>query len=309
MQKAITILVLIVVASVAYTLFGLATFEVDRPRPFVFNEPKPPEGEKPNQAADALTGDEKPLSPEEQQQKAKALSQAEETLALYKGYSKDVPSQAATTLAILSQMVVEGELPTQFLNVQASKGSLRVFERLKLSPKNSQIADGAKTGSTGRLSCLDKTPPAQVLVGNDEDNELKCDFLGVDPAMRPVEDRLFLGGPGNDRIQDTVGNRLVNGGSGDDQIDVGFGRTLVFLETGWGKDTLTVDCAGAQVSPGEIPSGSPFPWTYKYTNFIILGPGIKASDVSWKGLVLTNSSTGDTLTVNENCFNVVSLSR
>jgi hypothetical protein len=310
MRKSITILIVIIAAAALFTLFKLASFEADQPEPFVFAEPKLPEGATPDQVINAPTEAENDLTPEQKQQKAMAVSQLESALALYKGYEKNVPPQAAATISALSQMVLEGKLPGQFLSVKEAGSPLRVFEVLKLSPQNSQIEEGKEEASSiSSLSCLDKTPLGAILVGNENDNELVCDLLGLDPARRPTEDRLFLGGPGNDRIQDTVGNRLINGGSGDDQISVGSGRTLIFLEAGWGKDTLTVDCVGAEVSPSEIPSGFPIPWTYKYSNFIVLGPGINGTDVAWDGLALKNTSTGDSLTVTQNCFNVVSLSQ
>lgn len=309
MRKAVTILIVIVAVAATFTLFELARFEADRPEPFVFNEPKLPEGTTADQIVNAPVEAEDDLTPEQKQQKAAAMSQLEAVLALYKGYEKEAPKQAVATISVLSQMVLEGKLPGQFLSVSGTGASARVFEALKLSPQNAQIEEGTDTSSISTLSCLDKTPPVAVLIGNESDNELACDLLGLDPAARPIEDRLLLGGPGNDRIQDTVGNRLINGGSGDDQINVGSGRTLIFLEAGWGKDTLTVDCVGAEISSGEIPQGSPIPWTYKYSNFIILGPGINPADVKWDGLALTNVSTGDTLSVTQNCFNVVSLSQ
>ncbi len=308
MRKSITILIVIIAAAACFTLFELARFEPDRPEPFVFAELKLPEGTTPEQIINAPTEAENDLTPEQKQQKEKAVSQLDSALTLYKGYEKDVPQQATATVSALSQMVLEGKLPGQFLSAKAASAT-RVFELLKLSPQNSQIEEENLEASISNISCLDKTPPGAILIGNEKDNELVCDLLGLDPATRPVEDRLLLGGPGNDRIQDTVGNRLINGGSGDDQINVGFGRTLIFLESGWGKDTLTVDCAGAEVLPNEIPPGFPIPWTYKYSNFIVLGPGINAADVTWEGLVLTNSSTGDTLSVTQNCFNIVSFSQ
>jgi hypothetical protein len=59
------------------------------------------------------------------------------------------------------------------------------------------------------------------------------------------------------------------------------------------------------VNEAEIQKGFPIPWVYKTTNFIVLGDGIDPKDVSWKDNVLTNTVTGDTLTVNQNCFTVV----
>lgn len=309
MRKSITILIVVIAAAALFTLFELARFEADRPEPFVFAEPKLPEGTTPDQIVNAPTEAENDLTPEQRQQKAMAVSQLESALALYKGYERDVPPQAAATVSALSQMVLEGKLPGQFLSIKGTASATRVFEPLKLSPQNSQTEEENVDASISKMSCLDKTPPGAILIGNEKDNELTCDLLGLDLASRPAEDRLLLGGPGNDRIQDAVGNRLINGGSGDDQISIGSGRTLIFLEAGWGKDTLTVDCAGAEVLPNEIPPGSPIPWTYKYSNFIVLGPGINAADVTWDGLALTNASTGDTLAVTQNCFNVVSLSQ
>ena len=59
------------------------------------------------------------------------------------------------------------------------------------------------------------------------------------------------------------------------------------------------------INPGEVPTGFSIPWVYKTTNFIVLGNSINPKDIEWRGNVLTNKVTGDTLSVNQNCFTVV----
>jgi len=106
-------------------------------------------------------------------------------------------------------------------------------------------------------------------------------------------------------ITDAVGNRVVNGGTGNDTIKLGQGRTIIVLDASWGKDTVTVDCTGAMIAQTDIPTGFSIPWIYKTENFIVLGNSINPKDVEWNGNVLTHKVTGDTLTVNQNCFTVV----
>jgi hypothetical protein len=106
-------------------------------------------------------------------------------------------------------------------------------------------------------------------------------------------------------ITSLEGNAIINPGSGNDVITAGTGRLLLVLEDGWGNDTLTFSCQDAEVFPNDIPKDFPVPWVQKSINFIVLSPRINRADVEWNGNVLTNKTTGDTLSVSQNCFNVV----
>jgi Ca2+-binding RTX toxin-like protein len=196
--------------------------------------------------------------------------------------------------------MIEGwSLPSYFLSApDASAGGMRVFQMLSLN-----VTDMATDKSP--LDCKGKDAAAGVVVGSSGQDVLSCG-LNRDITGKTFEkDVVFIGGPDNDKITDSVGNRIINGGTGDDSISVGAGRTLLVLDAAWGHDTVTMDCTGATVNEAEIQKGFPIPWVYKTTNFIVLGDGIDPKDVSWKDNVLTNTVTGDTLTVNQNCFTVV----
>ena len=178
---------------------------------------------------------------------------------------------------------------------------MRTFETLRM-PMDSVI-DPSKSKQS--LNCTSKMPVANIVFGTSGKDVIVCDAVrdvmgtGIDP------DFIFIGGPENDQITDTPGNRIVNGGTGNDVLNLAAGRTIVLLDSSWGKDTLTIDCVGAFIDTSQIPTGFPIPWLSKTTNFIVLGRSINPADVYWNGNVLTHKATGDTLTVNQNCFTVV----
>jgi hypothetical protein len=297
MRQSITLLILILIASAVYTVYGLTTFEPDRPPPFVFNEPKMPAdltAIEQGIAAESNAG----LTPAQQQQKAEAVAQVSQAISLYQGYEKESPQQSVSTLGIINTAVVSGRLPAYFLSGKDEISGKRKFELLSVNTANNLIIEP----KAKKLACTTKMPPIDFLIGDETDNALECDLTNVVGA---TGDKVILAGPGNDTVLVGTGSKIINAGSGDDMITAGSGRLILVLEPGWGKDTLTVDCAGAKVLPEQIPEFS-IPWSYDTVNFILLSPQINAGDVVWEGNVLKNRLTDDTLTVSENCLAIVS---
>jgi hypothetical protein len=296
MKPYINFLILIVVAVALFTAYGLMTFRVDEPREFVFNEPKIP--------ADLILMDESNSNTPEGKAKALALNEAQKALSYYTIAQTKAPQQANDTIALLVDRMTNSDLPLYFLSAPNTQvGGLRNFETLRINTDS--VIDPSAAKAKLNLNCTSKTPVAYIVLGTSEKDNINCDANRDITGIANDPDAFLIGGPENDQIVDAVGNRIVNGGTGDDTIRLGEGRSIIILDASWGKDTLTVDCAGAMVENSQIPKNFPIPWVHKTANFIVFGSSINPSDVEWRGTVLTHKITGDTLTVNENCFTTV----
>jgi hypothetical protein len=297
MRQSLILLAVVLIALCGYTAYGLATFEADKPYEFSFAEPKlPPDivGMSKQKEADPT------LTPEMAKQTEAAVSQMSQAVAMYQNYEKTAPQQAVSTFSIINSAILNGKLPAYLLSSTKNTLNVRNFEMITLRPTQSSIIDDKTKGKS--VTCrLGDSGYADIVIGDAGDNDVKCDA----PRDAGQLDRMFLGGPGNDMITSSAGNVIVNAGSGNDVLTLGEGRVLLVLEDGWGNDTLTYACTNAAISPAEVPKDFPVPWVNKNTNFIILSPRINPSDVVWEGNVLTNKTTGDTLSVTQNCFNVV----
>jgi Ca2+-binding RTX toxin-like protein len=296
MRQSIIFLALILLGLALYTVYGLVTYEPQRARPFVFADPVlPPELQADLDAAKAASI---PLSAQQQEQATAAVAQISQAVTLYQTYEADATPQAAPTFELLNTAILNSSLPAYLLSQALDPAQGRSFELITLDPKKNTVIGNEQSA----VNCSQNGISYDVIIGDNGNNRIECDL----PASGVPLDRVFLGGPGNDTIISTAGNRIIHAGTGDDTITAGPGRTIILLDDAWGKDTLTVDCTATTVDKIEIPQGFPVPWTHQFTNFIVLGPSISRADVSWDGLVLTNKITGDTLSVNENCFNLIS---
>lgn len=298
MRQSITLLVIILIGLVLYTVYGLVTYEPQRAAPFVFAEPQLPPELVEMQKAEAA--DATPLTAAQQQQASAAVAQISQAINLYQTYEKDAKPQALNTFESINTAVLNGKLPAYLLSQSLDPQQLRSFELITLDPKKNVSIQGTDVS----VNCQKDAALYDIVTGDNGDNRLECNA----PASVVALDRVFLGGPGNDTIVSAFGNRIIDAGTGDDNITAGPGRTIILLDDAWGKDTLTVDCAQTTIQKDEIPANFPVPWTNEYTNFIVLSPSLNRADISWNGLVLTNKSTGDTLSVNQNCFNLISAS-
>lgn len=328
-MKTVTILVILIIAvAIAYTGYGILTFEPQKPAPLVFNEPSPDTlkslGIYEEQSAEAVNV---PLTPEQQQQTNQAMDKISDAMSIYQDYAEQAGPQLKTTLALLNSAIAAGRLPAYFLTVTNAQNPRRSFETITFNPANSlnvppQVVPTADNGAGAPSGNIDGAAPAvkntapsmlacavgpagstDILLGDDTSNNLGC--TAADDVKS--KDQVFLGGPGDDFISDSSGNRIINPGTGNDTIKLGPGRSILVLEDGWGHDTLTVDCTGVRVGTNEIPAGFPVPWIAKTTNFIVLSPRINAASVHWRGNTL-ESTNGDTLTINDNCFTLISAS-
>ncbi len=299
MRLIVSIVLFILLAAGLYTAYGVITFEPAKPAPLVFKEPAPETLKALGIYADTKEAPGPALTEAQQAQTADAVKKISDAMTIYQDYTTRATPRLKTTIALLSAAIGSGKLPAYFLSLKDESHAARVFETLRLDPNSVLAIESPQTS----LKCVKGTSSSTgVLIGDDGPNTLAC--AENDPTTGI--DQIFLGGPGNDTIVDNSGNRIVNAGSGNDTITLGAGRSIVVLEDGWGQDSLNVDCKGAAIAQNEIPANFPVPWVSKFTNFIVLSPRIQADVVKWNGNVLTNTSTGDTLTVNENCFTLIS---
>ena len=290
MRIIIVAIILILVAAGLYTAYGVLTFEAEKPRPLVFTEPTP----ESLQALGVLPKDDQTavvLTPEQQDQTQKAVAKISDAITEYQKMQTGVPLRLKGTLETINSAIASGRMPAYFLSVKDNTG-VRKYEILNYNA--TKITEAPS--SPASLTCDNTT---SVFLGNDGNDNLTCDSAGQ-PG-----DQIFIGGPGNDVISDAAGNRIVNAGSGDDTLTLGPGRNIIVLDEVWGHDTVTVDCAGADIQPGDAARDFPVPWVSPYMNFIVLNPRISKGVVQWNGNVLTNTENGDTLSVSQNCFTLI----
>lgn len=294
MRQSIILLIALIVAVVLYTAYGLMTFEPDPATPFTFAEPAPLADPAATTAtATTTTG----TPPADAQQTSAAMTQMTQAITLYQSYEKEATPQAISTFSILNAAVFNGRLPAYLISQSLNSAQVRNFDLITLDPKK---FTAIRSGDAS-LNCGVGAATFDIMVGDNGDNRIQCD------GGTSTRDQMFLGGPGNDDLISDRGNRIINAGTGDDKITAGPGRTIIILDDAWGKDTLMIDCTASKINlQAELPQNFPIPWVQPYTNFILLSPRINPNDVEWNGLVLTNKTTGDTLSVSEKCFNLVS---
>ncbi len=296
MKPYINFLIFVLVAIGLYTAYGMFMFQVDEPKPFVFSEPKMP--------VELILMDEANANTPDGKQKSLAVEEAQKALNYYRDEQKKAPQQANDTIALLVDRMTNSDLPLYFLSgVNPQNDNKRIFETLRID--SSSIIDPSAASGKLALNCAAKVPTANIIIGTSGKDAINCDTSRNTNGMSQEADMMLIGGPEDDVIVDTMGNRIVNGGTGNDTIKLAIGRSIIVLDASWGKDTLTVDCMGSSIAPSEIPTGFSIPWVYQTANFIVLGNSINPKDVEWNGNVLTHKITGDTLTVNQNCFTVV----
>lgn len=303
MKPYIHFLIFVIIAVAFYTVYGMFTFQVDQPEPFVFNEPKLP--------VELVLMDEAKTKPSDMKEKSLAVEEAQKALTFYEAQEKLAPEQAKDTMSALLARMINSDLPLYFLSgPDKESGKRRIFETLKIDFNSIVAVSGSPSMAKPVLNCNTKSPIAGIVIGTSGKDVIGCDVsrstdVTAANSGQSFPDILLIGGPEADVITDVNGNRIINGGTGDDIITLGAGRSIILLDSSWGKDQLTVDCSGGFVKEAEIPRGFVIPWIYKTSNFIVLGNSIDPKDVEWKGNVLTHKITGDTLAVNQNCFTVV----
>lgn len=297
MQKLIPLIVLTMLAGAIYTAYGVYSYTPKQLDPPQFDIGRP----DPEEIRRNIERKQKELNiPEKlEAKKERIVERIETTLQKYKNFVEDAPQPASDTLKTLYKLMRNNKLPV-FYPDSASEGeqdtlsfSELALERVNAGRARSQDSDALACEASGdRIDNL--------IIGSGRDNTLSC---SVEPAKGDV--RIYIGGPGDDNITDQRGHAIINAGSGDDIMTTGRGSTIVYIETGWGTDTLNISCDGARLDPESFPDDMPAPWPYKYTNFLVFAPGITPDDIAYKDGVVRHRDTDDKLILDQNCFNYI----
>lgn len=136
-----------------------------------------------------------------------------------------------------------------------------------------------------------------IIEGTPETNIVKCAWGS----------QLYFMGGGDDDVQDSWGDDVIYGGPGDDIIDAGWGNDLLFFNYGWGQDTVTKTCHDSSYIPQDSVGSTKVHWdrTWPYKNFIVFGKDVRSDDIVSVNDKLVHKETGDSITIDGNCFNVV----
>lgn len=295
MKLIFSLLALVILGLAGYTLFQLSSFEPKMPAPLVFDEVADPT----MMASTPATMQEIPLTPQQQEQSKKSVEIITDAVTKFKSLEEQAPSTIKPTLSVLNAAMASVRLSVNLLSPTVGQNGKRSIVPLVLDLSSQQSTESLKADN---LNCeLNGGKISSVLLGDPKNNTLAC--ASNDFALNL--DQLFIGGMGDDVINDSFGNRIVNAGGGNDIITLGRGRSIVVLEEGWGQDTLTLDCTGSKIEKSEIPDNSVIPWTAPFSNFVVMSPRISQTDLVWDGMTLKRKGSSDSLTVNDKCFTLV----
>lgn len=116
----------------------------------------------------------------------------------------------------------------------------------------------------------------------------------------------FLRG-GDDRVDDSWEDDIIYAGPGDDVIEAGWGNDLLFFNYGWGRDTVEKTCTRAAYRPQDSSGSTKVAWSRDWPdkNFLVFGKSISRSDIVRVKDKLVHKETGDSITLKDDCFNVV----
>lgn len=298
MRKLIPLIVITILAGAIYTAFGIYSYTPVKPDPLQFDVKRP----DPKEIRAKIEKKQKKMEISEQLEtkKEKIMSRIEAALKKYESFVDTTGQPASRTLQALYKLMRNSQLPVFYPDLASAdrQGTLKFNELALGEAKTGRIrnkADNTLTCNSARGTAYN------ILVGSRTKNNLSC---GMKPVT-PGDVRVYIAGPDDDRIEDARGHTIINAGSGDDSVTTGPGSALIYVEAGWGKDTLNVSCQGAEMDPSRFPDEMPAPWKYKYANFIIFSPGISPEDIVYKDGIVRHRNTNDKLIIDQNCFSYV----
>jgi hypothetical protein len=142
-----------------------------------------------------------------------------------------------------------------------------------------------------------RMPNALVVKGDKHDNTIKCSR----------GNQLYMMGDGNDVVDDAWDDDIIYGGPGNDYLDSGWGNDIFYFGYGWGEDTIEKTCHDSLFDRRNTHSSEKYYWAkdWHYSNFIVFGPKIKTSDIIKVKNKLIHKITGDSITLKNDCFNLV----
>ena len=136
-----------------------------------------------------------------------------------------------------------------------------------------------------------------IIEGTDGANIVKC----------ARGNQMYFMRGGDDHIDDSWDDDIIYAGTGNDVIDAGWGNDLIFFNFGWGQDVVNKTCHQAPYRPQDAAGSKKVSWSsdWPYKNFIVFGKDIAEQDIVSVDNKLVHKQTGDSITINGDCFNTV----
>lgn len=294
-MKSLTLLtILILMLGTGYIGFSILTFEPDTPQRYDLSIQTP-------ESIDAIKGpSQEILSVQAEQKKADIISAMKKGISKYDESWIVAPTQAQTIKETLEGAIKLNKIPTYY-PVSNFAGALQLNSLTYnvLQPVSGQMIEVSTSSETNDVSSITcETQKLGFLLGDTGDNNLSCDL--------PTNNRLrvHLTGPGNDTIS-VRGNALINAGTGNDTIKAGPEFTMVYVEPNFGQDTVNIDCNIGAIGSLNDPIEDLVPWKKGFIHYIVFDPRISRKDIKVSGNILSNTATGDKITLSKNCFNIV----
>ncbi|MGB1077141.1 MAG: hypothetical protein ACPG05_02455 [Bdellovibrionales bacterium] len=292
MRSFILLTVLILLGGFGYIGFSVLTYEAETP---IRYDLTPPSAEDEIAEKKALE-----LSPEDQKRKDEIMSFLKTALDAYNTEWSAFPVQVSDVSLALLSAIQSNDLPT-FYPISSHSNTPSVAEYRTIMPVSAMIQQVPENMDEGVVSIAQcETGSEGFILGDTGRNTLSC--------KKPTREkfRLYFSGPGDDTIN-VRGNALINSGSGNDVIEVGPEFTMIYVEPNFGMDSIKMDCTKANEVASNSNPAIP-DWKYDFKHFLIFDSRIAKDDVSVSGTAIRHDVTGDQITLNENCLNIVFLS-
>jgi len=292
MKSLVFLAILILTAGFAYIGFSVVTFEPEPPRRYNLTVQ--------TDEVD-LSGMKPPLNVQEQKKKDSIVQFFRTAMREYESDWNNIPDQAQGVITAMKVAIMQGKLPayypvssyfsTDILDVSRNYTILR-----PLSRASAVVSDTAQEDALSEATC---TEGEGFLIGDTGSNVLRCN--------RPTNEsmRVYLSGPGDDQIM-ARGNALIDAGPGNDRIILGKELAIIYVSPNFGSDIVKVDCAPSPVIIREaVDIQRVIPWQHEYANMIVFDSQIAKKDITISDNTLTHNTSGDSIVINDNCFNVV----
>ena len=212
----------------------------------------------------------------------------------------ELPAQATTISSTIVASIKRGLLPIYYpvSNFQgmAIKAQQNYLTIELMSQDIAQVPDGAEEGALSTAQCASEKDG--FILGDTGANILDCD------KRTYARTRFYLSGPGNDQVN-VRGNAIIDAGTGNDKITAGPEFTMIYVAPNFGSDIIKMDCSQSHLNLMDQTTLDIVPWSHEYVHFVVFDSRISKEDVIISDNVIKHKITGDRMTFNKNCFNVV----
>ncbi|MDJ0793254.1 MAG: hypothetical protein QNI98_03335 [Woeseiaceae bacterium] len=136
-----------------------------------------------------------------------------------------------------------------------------------------------------------------IIDGTNGTNSVKCAW----------GKQMYFTRGGDDHIDDSWEDDVIYAGTGNDTIDAGWGSDLLFFNYGWGQDVVEKTCHNAAYRPQDSAGARKVNWStnWPYKSFIVFGRDVSREDIVRVDNKLVHKQTGDSVTLKNDCFNIV----